>query len=441
VRTRWCLAVVLCLAAAPGLRAAGPREVVGPQPSVQRLVEQLGDANFRQRDLATRLLRSLGPDALPELRPARDSADPEVRRRLDEVIASLETAALLTPKFVTLDVQKRTVRQIFQEITRQTGYKIEFWTANEQHTYSFKFDRVPFWEAADQVCHAAGLVYMPYYGDDAVHFNAQETYVPFLGYDGAFRLVANGFQQNRSIDFGTLSKTPAGPHRNENLTFTFSVCAEPKLPLLGAGEPRLEAAYDNEGNSLVPHAGGPEGVVMNRTVMRYGNGMRAYCQQMQLNLQRPSEKAASVKLIKGSVPLTVLVSQKAEVVTDQLMSAKGKKFKVGGASFAVEDISSTPANQYQLRMTITNESKEAADNDYTWINSLFYRVEVQDDKGNKFQSFGSNWMNSSARHVQIQFTYGQPGGQKLAPPSKLLYHVWTTMQTQANFSFKDLPLP
>jgi hypothetical protein len=432
---------VLCLGMAPGGRAASPAEKVGPQPSVQRLVEQLGDADFRKRDLATRLLRGLGPDALAELRPAREHADPEVRRRLDEVITALETAAQLAPKYVTLDVQKKPLRMIFQEITRQTAYKIEFFSPNEQHTYSFKFDHATFWEALDQVCQASGLVYMQWYGDDAVHLQAQDSYVPFVCYDGGFRLVANGFQQNRSIDFGMLPKTPSGLHRQDNLTFTFSVCAEPKLPLLGAGEPRLDAAYDSENNSMVPTPGQQNGMMFNRTVMRYGNGMRSYCQQLQLNLAKPSEKATSVKLVKGSVPLTVLVSQKPEVVTDKLMEAKGKKFKVGGASFSIEDVSATPANQYQLRMTITNESKDAADNDFTWINSLFYRIEVVDDKGTKYQSFGSNWMNSSARHVQIQFTYGQPGGAKLAPPTKLIYHTWTTMQTQAAFVFKDLPLP
>jgi hypothetical protein len=285
-------------------------------------------------------------------------------------------------------------------------------------------------------------MYMPYYGDDAVHLQAQESFVPYLCYDGGFRLVANGFQQNRSIDFAHLPRVPTASRRSDGLSFTFSVCAEPRLPLLGAGEPRVEAAYDSENNSMIPQPGPQEHFgPVNRTVMRYGNGFRVYCQQLQLNLTRPSEKATAVKFIKGTVPLTVLVSQKPEVVTDKLMSAKGKKFKVGGASFAIEDITTTPNNQYQLKMTITNDSKDAADNDYTWINSLFYRVEVQDEKGTKYQSFGSNWMNSSARHVQIQFTYGQPGNQKLAPPSKLIYHTWTTLQTQATFAFKDLPLP
>ena len=76
--TRTCLAVVLCLGVAPALRA-DPAELVGPPPPVPRLVEQLGSPDFPKRDRASRLLRGLGPGALPELRAARDhAADPEV---------------------------------------------------------------------------------------------------------------------------------------------------------------------------------------------------------------------------------------------------------------------------------------------------------------------------------------------------------------------------
>jgi hypothetical protein len=442
VRKLWCLPVVLCLAWGPRGGAAGPAGKVGPPPSVPRLIEQLGDPDFHTRDLANRLLEGLGPDILPQLRPARDAADPETRRRLDELIGRFETAVTLAPKRLTLDVHNKTIRQVFQEVTRQTGYKIEFWTGNEQQPYSFKFDRVPFWEALDQICQASGLVYQAGYGDDAVHLQSTESYVPYVCYDGAFRLVANGFQQNRSVDFSTLPKVPNGPRRSDSLAFTLSICAEPKLPLLGVGEPRLEAAYDDQHNSMVPpHTGGEGFGTVNRVVARYGNGFRSFSHQMQLGLVRPSEKATAVKLIKGSVPVTLLVSEKPEVVTDKLMEAKGKKFSAGGATFAVEEVAATPANQYQIRMSITDESKDAADNDYTWLNSLYYRIDVQDEKGNKFQPFGSNWMNSSPRQVQIQFTYGAPGNQKLGPPAKLVYRSWTTMQTQVTFAFKDLPLP
>jgi hypothetical protein len=409
---------------------------------VPRLIDQLGDTDYRRRDLAERLLRSFGPDLLPELRAAREHSDAEVRRRLDELITTLEAGVMLAPKRVTLDVSKKPLRQALDEVSKQTGYKIEVWNTNEQQPYSFKFDNVPFWEALDRISVAGGLVLQQGYGDQTIRLQAQESYVPHICYDGPFRLVANGFQHNRSVDFAVVQKTPMAIQRSESLTFTFGIFAEPRLPLLGAGEPRLEAAYDSEHNSMVPQAGGPNGLQGNHVTMRYGNGYRATSMQLQLMLDHPSEKARSVKLIKGALPLTLLISEKPEVVTDQLLAAKGKKFKAADASFAIADITETPANkQYQLHMSITDESKEASDNDYTWLNSLYSRIEVQDDKGNKYVLFGSSWSNSNARHVEMTLTYGPQGNANPGPPTKLVYQSWKTMPAQATFSFKDLPLP
>ena len=44
-------------------------------------------------DQAARQLEALGPKVLPGLRKARVNADPEVRRRLDDLIPALETSA------------------------------------------------------------------------------------------------------------------------------------------------------------------------------------------------------------------------------------------------------------------------------------------------------------------------------------------------------------
>jgi hypothetical protein len=441
VRRTWCLAALLCLAMMPRPRGAAA-EVVGPQPSVDRLVQQLGDEDFRKRDLANRLLRQLGPDVLPQLRAARSHADPEVGRRLDDLIGKLESAALLAPKLVTLHLRHKTPKQALDAIAKQTGYKIESWNNNEQQT-NFDFDGVPFWQAVDRVCRAGGLVVQQGYGDNALHLMAQDSYVPYVCYDHAFRLVADNFRQDRSIEFASLPRTPNASHRSESLNFTFSIYSEPKLPLLGAGTPKLEAAYDSDNNSMMPLPdgnGGPFGFG-NHVVMRYGNGYRCYSQQISLPLNRPSASASRVKLLKGSMPVTLLTQEKPEVVTDKLLKAKGKKFKVTGASFSILDVSETPNKQYQVHLTVTDESKDAQDNDYTWVNSLFYRLEVHDDKGQKYQVFGSNWMNSSPKHVEITFTYGPMGNGKIGPPSKLVYHTWTTAQAQVSFEFKDLPLP
>jgi hypothetical protein len=441
VRNGWCLAVLTCLLLVPRLRADAPAERVGPLPSVPRLIDQLGDSDYRRRDLAQGLLRTFGPDLLPDLRAAREHSDPEVRRRLDELITALETGAMLAPKRVTLNVSKKPLSQILEEVSKQTGYKIEAWNNNNaQQPYSFQFENVPFWEAIDRISVAGGLVLQQGYGDQTIRLQAQESYVPHLSYDGPFRLVANGFQQTRTVDFSLLQKTPTNIQRTDSLTFTFSIFGEPRIPLLGAGEPRLEAVYDNEQHSMIPQPGNANG--QNHVTMRYGNGYRATSMQLMLTLDHPSEKARSIKLLKGSVPLTLLVSEKAEVVTDKLMDAKGKKFKAGDASFAIAEVTALPANnQYQVHMSITDESKDASDNDYTWLNSLYSRLEVQDAKGNKYGLFGSSWSNSNARHVDMTTTYGPQGNAVVGPPAKLVYQSWKTMPAQAAFTFKDLPLP
>ena len=83
--------------------------------------------------------------------------------------------------------------------------------------------------------------------------------------------------------------------------------------------------------------------------------------------QRASPKARTLKLLRGSVPVTLLVEQKPIVVTDKVMSAKGKKFKADGVQFSFEDVNKQPNGQYQIKMTITND---AAESDPNWINNL-----------------------------------------------------------------------
>jgi hypothetical protein len=75
------------------------------------------------------------------------------------------------------------------------------------------------------------------------------------------------------------------------------------------------------------------------------------------------------------------------------------------------------------------------------MNSLYQRIEVEDEKGGKMQIFGSQWNNSAPNHVEMVLTYGAPGGGAANPPAKLIYHTWDTRQEVIPFEFKDLPLP
>jgi hypothetical protein len=440
-----CVATLLALAlSGSGLARAGDAPSAGPTDA-DRLIQQLGDADFRKRDDATLRLKNEGPAILPALRAAINNSDPEIRRRVADLIPALETAVILTPKRVTLKVHNWTVREVLSAIEKQTGYKIESWGAGNRTTCSFDFADLTFWEALDAVCQATGLVLQQGYGDDRIRLQAREGHVPFVRYDGPFRLVPTGFQHYRNIEFGVVGKGDVGINRNESLTLGFTIYSEPKLPLLGMGEVRVDAAYDSERNSMVlPNGGSPEDFDVRfaarggRWISRYGMGNRMLSLQTQLTLGRPSDKATGLKVIRGRVPVTLLAEQTPEVIAANVLKSKGTHTKIDSTSFNVEDVTEPANKQVQIKMTVSEAAENA--NDYTWMNSLYQRIELQDDKGNKFAIVGNGWGNNTPGSVQMTTTFA-PGGNSVGKPSKLIYYRWRTLQHEIAFEFKDLPLP
>ncbi len=416
--------------------------------SIEQLIEQLGHPDFRKRDRAGQLLEAEGPKALPELRKAMGHPDAEIRRRVADLIPKIELAVTLAPKHVSLKVSGKTLKEVCDEISKQTGYKIESWPADPRKAYTFDFDNLTFWEALDRVCQEAGLGVQQSYGDTIVRLQQHEAQSPYVCYAGAFRFVANSFQHFRQVDFA-----PPGPGRgpalhSESLTLTFTVYAEPKLPFLGMGEVRLTAAYDNEKNSMLLPPGGSDidtmgnMMIRGRFISRYNGGYRTLAAPTEVRLNRPSEKATLAKVIRGTIPVTLLSEEKAVVVADDILKAKGKKTQAGNTSFSFEDVTELAnTKQLQIKVTITQDNKENP-NDYTWMNTMYQRIELLDAKGNKYQVNGTNWHNNGPNFVQMTWTYGLPPNvAKVEGPAKFIFHQWTTLPHQVNFEFKDLPLP
>ena len=440
------LAVLGAAALAAAVRAEGPAAPPAATRAVEQWVEQLGDSDYRKRDEASQALRDAGAAAIPVLRKALAHPDAEIRRRANELLPDLEAAVLLAPKRVTFKTVDKPAKAAFDELIRQTGYQIEYNLNDPNRLYSFDFQDAAFWEVVEKISRATGLVLQQGYGDDHVRLYQQDAYAPYFACQGAFRFTATGFNQYRNIDFGLVGKTAVQPQtRNETLTLLFSVFVEPKLALLGVGEAHLEAAYDNDKNCMLPPVNnvdlGANPWMGRRYVTgKYGNGNRMYSMQTQVNLQRPSDRATSLKVIRGALPVTLLVEEKAVVVTDKILQAKGTKAQIGDTLVNIDEVTETPGKQYQIKMSVTENQKDNP-NDYSWTNSLYQRIELLDEKGNKMQVYGSQWNNSSANHVDMTLTYGAPGGAKPEPPAKLIYHTWNTEQHLIPFEFKDLPLP
>ncbi len=409
---------------------------------VDKLIKQLGSPDPKARAAARKALGTLGPEALPALRKALTHPDLEIRKRIEEVVPALETAVMVAPKTVSLNMQKKTAREIIQELAKQTGYQIDVWNDDPREVFTIKMEKVPFWKAADEVCRLSGVAPLVGYGDDRLRFQKQNAVLGYVVHDSAFRVAATGFQHNRTVEFRR--PNDQAPRRSDTLTLNYTVHAEPKLPLLGAGEAQIYEAIDSEGGLMLPPAPpvedgpAPPFGIARRQVARFGNGYASVSVQGSIALGVPSPQARGIKLLRVGIPVTVLVEQKPEVVTDKIMEAKNKKCVVGSTTFNIQSCELTPEKQYRVKMSVTEGSIEG--NDYSWTNTLYRRVELLDEKGNKLQVFGSSWSHSTPNHVDVTFNYGMPGG-KLEPPRKMTYQVWKTMSYQVKAEWHDLPLP
>jgi len=417
-------------------------------PAIQKLVDQLADLDFHTRDAAARKLEAMGTKVIPALRAARKHSDPEVRRRAAELLDPIESATLFAPKRITLQVEKKTAADAIAEIAKASGYPIDIMPGavppggKAEEKFTFQWKDVPFWQAVDDVCRAGGFTVYQNFGDTRLHLQAQGRSAPYVCQAGAFCLTAGGFQETKTVDFSTFPRDRAAVNRTDDLVLAFYVHAEPRLPLLRIHDPHITAAYDDEGNSMVAASGGNH-EQLNPQLFGYRNGPPNYGANRMLTLcghmylVRPSARATALKQIKGTIPVTVLLEQKAETVTDKLATAKGKKFTVGTTSFTIEDLSETPTKQPQLRMTIIEDANVlSGPNDYFWMNSLWSRLEVYDEKGARLNNNGSSWGGAGPNHVNMTMTYAV--GNK---PSKLVYHQWTLANCNLAFEFKGLPLP
>jgi hypothetical protein len=436
--------------------ANGGDEPVAPAPAVgvAQLLEQLGSGDFQQREAAYKSLETLGPETLPLLRQAANHRDPEIRRRLQQLIPHLEKMAALTPRRVSLHLTNRRIRDALAEITRQTGYKIQLQQGGDRdkHVYTFQFDQLSFWEAMDKVCDAGALTFQNI-NNDVMQYAQQDSYAPFVSRSGPFRLVATGFNYSRTVDFNQVSKSSGEPgQRNESLYFSFTIATEPKLPLLQVGEVKLLAAYDDRNRSMLPIVeqntnnnemlvfGG--GMVCN-LAMDYGGNGKNYMLTSQASMIRPARTSRTVKLIRGTIMTTLLIEQRPEIIIEDVLKSKGKKLVSGKTSWSMEDVGEATNGgnkNYRVKMSLTDDNKRE-NNDNSWINSLYQRIELHDAKGNKYQLQGTQWESVTATNVHGELTFGDPGIAGIGPPVKLIYYTWISALHPVAFEFKNLPLP
>jgi hypothetical protein len=405
-------------------------------PTTRKLIEQLASSDFKAREAAAKSLEAEGEAVLPALRQAHPSGDPEVRRRLTQLIARLERDFLLAPRMVSIKADQTPVGQVFADLARQTGYQLTCAQGNA-NVVTVQADNVPFWEAVDLVCRQTGHGLQSFGNEgDGLTFTRVGQFSPHVSYSGQFRVSAAGFHLSRSLDLAVRQQfNPVNPVRNETLTMTFQVCGEPKAALMSLGQPRVTLAEDENGNSLVPQ----QGKVYESAYHDYSYSPRTTVRQTQVQLLGPGQ-AQTLRHIKGTVPITFLAEKRPELTIDGILNVKDKKFDGPQIAFEIDEVKEMPGNQVHIHATVRRNASESQ-HDYSWTNSLAQRIELVDDKGQKFTSEGFNWDSGSPTSVTGTFQFNDGGNAKLGKAAKLIYYNWITAQHEVGFEFRDLPLP
>lgn len=149
---------------AVGLMVGAARGGPPAPPPPAELVARLGSDEYAEREAAARALARLGPDALPALRDALKSSDPEVRARVAPIVTQLQRAAdstgKLTPKKLALNYKDVPLGTALADFKVRSGLNLVFDTAkvaDPLRKVTVSTAEVPVWEALDAFCAAAGL--------------------------------------------------------------------------------------------------------------------------------------------------------------------------------------------------------------------------------------------------------------------------------------------
>ncbi len=154
-------ATIGALGLAVGLAGADPAAAA---PTPAELVARLGSDDFAQREAAVVALEKAGAAAIPALREAVQSPDPEVRQRAAAILTKLQRAAdstgKLVAKKVTLNYKDVPLGTAVNDLKARTGLNIVIdptRIANPLRKVTCVTSEVPLWEAVEAFCAAAEL--------------------------------------------------------------------------------------------------------------------------------------------------------------------------------------------------------------------------------------------------------------------------------------------
>jgi len=474
-----------------------------PQPDVPLLVRQLGSDRYTEREAATAAIDSLGHVALEHLKKAKKSSDPEVQRRVADLLARiearLESARLMQPKRIRLVYSNMPLTKAVEDFARRTGVTINLGgdaQKNEKRLITLDTGDVTFWEAMDQFCQKAGVVeneptampdgqsanaqwgrqmmfrrgwvdygYRPPILQSPITLQEGQPKTMSCCYAGAVRIRAlpPGFPKNGS---GVSAQ-------DDEVVVNIEVTHEPRLGWQGLRGMRIDKVIDDKGHDLpapVPYItddcssmdgdfrfGGFNSYYGGR--VDNGSGSRF----VSMRVKKPKDKGKLFKLVQGKITAEVLSPLEPLITVSDIMQASGETYPgEHGGSVKVEEVAKGDGETLKIRVVVESPPRNTdgqiflggggvffpqenpGDGDATehYLAHIDRELSVVDSKGRHLKLIEANTNNQDNANngtKEYHLTYDLPAGSP--KPAKLIYNGQRVVMADVNFTLKDVPLP
>jgi hypothetical protein len=409
------------------------------------LAERLGAARYPEREAAARALEALGRDALPALRAARRSEDPEVRARSAALLARIEAEAMVRPTLVRLDFRDRPLAEVLDALAGHGGVRLRLLAPSggplaARPVTLQESEPVTFWEAIDQLGRAAWLrsELRSVAVGDAIGFGiafepAGERLAP-TSCDGAFRVKLANLTSRRDLDLD-----PPGGATSASLSGRLLVSGEPRLILGQAGDLRLTEATLDTGRSLLADPEPPEAALPAAdSIVEFSGGP-----ELNLPLVFPvahDPAARSIARLRGSVPVAVACPAPEPMVVP---------LSHAGQAVSGEDLG------------VTVEAIRPAEEGDRFVLALRFRAQPWSPRAlTDLASVAAGSLleqqlrvfDAHGRAGAVALVRAEPDGDELqlhvlavlpegGPPARLVLHAMIRAVVEVPFAFGDVPLP
>ena len=452
----------------------GQLSVSPPSSDVTSLINQLGSGRFVERQSAANSLERYGKQALPALKTARNSKDPEVRTRALSLITKIEGALLTQPSLVRLDYQDRPLVEVIEHVGNQAGVRLVLYPEQapgieEKRITLREAPPLPFWKALDRLCDTAQLQY----NFVGIHSNgnSREPVFPLflngnrptgpMSDDGPFRVSLISLHYERDVSFTAGNANQAIPRirndqaravappadarpqyaLNEQFFAQLQVAAEPRLSVSQSAPIRILEAIDDQGQSLLPAE------ARDNVIQRYSGffGLSpAATIHVQATLQRPENPGRSIRRLRGVLPV-VVASRRPDPLVIPLQNATGKSYSNEEVSLTVLDVKMNP-NSRQTSIELSLRSSVSRVSGPTGVEnpgdelitqrmpSNQQQIEVLDSQGRSIPWYHSN--DAEGAKMTLTLIPHEQGA-----PSEIRYFSMSKAATEVHFVFENIPLP